>query len=135
MPSEVRRMLTNLFALMLVTVPAADPKIVPLWGEQIPGPKSSDPGNVPTLTIHQAPSDRANGCAVVVCPGGGYSGRAVDHEGKQVAEWLNQRGVHAFVLKYRTVSESKIAAPLHPGPMLDVQRAIRTVRSHARNYG
>lgn len=128
-------MLTNMLALMLATTPAADPKTVPLWGEQIPGPKSSEPGNIPALTIYQAPSDRANGCAVVVCPGGGYSGRAVDHEGKQVADWLNQRGVHAFVLKYRTVNESKIAAPLHPGPMLDVQRAIRTVRSSARNYG
>jgi acetyl esterase/lipase len=71
---------------------------------------------------------------VVVCPGGGYSGRATDHEGKQIADWLNARGVHAFILKYRTVGESKIDPPLEPGPMLDVQRAIRIVRATAKDY-
>jgi acetyl esterase/lipase len=72
---------------------------------------------------------------VVVCPGGGYSGRATDHEGKQIVEWLNARGVGAAVLKYRTASESKIDPPLEPGPMLDVQRAIRTVRAKAKDWG
>src|SRR5437660_708592 len=110
MPPEAKRMLTNLFALLLATAPTADPTTVPLWGEQVPGPTSSDPTNVPTLTIRLAANERANGCAVVICPGGGYSGRAVDHEGTQVADWLNERGVHAFILKYRTVNESKIAA-------------------------
>jgi acetyl esterase/lipase len=128
-------MLTNLLALMLSITSAAGPTTVPLWGQQIPGPNSSDPENIPTLTIHLAPSDRATGSGVVICPGGGYSGRAVDHEGTQVANWLNQRGVHAFILKYRTVNESKIAAPTHPGPMFDVHRAIRTVRSKAKEYG
>ena len=90
---------------------------------------------MPTLTIHLADKEKANGTAVVVCPGGGYSGRATDHEGKQIADWLNARGVHAFILKYRTVGESKIPAPLHPGPMLDVQHAIRTVRANAKEYG
>src|SRR5947209_14674917 len=124
MQPEAERMLTTLCALLLTAAPAADPVSVPLWGEQVPGPKSADPNNVPTLTTLLAPADKATGCAVVVCPGGGYSGRATDHEGQQVADWLNRRGVHAFILKYRTVNESKVAAPLHPGPMLDVQRAI-----------
>lgn len=74
---------------------------------------------------------KATGAAVVVCPGGGYSGRAVGHEGRDIAEWLNARGVAAFVLKYRTANESKIKPPLQPGPMLDVQRAVRTVRAKA----
>lgn len=119
--------------LMLSLLIGAEPKTVPLWGDKIPGPNSSDPQNVPTLTIHLA--DKPNGTAVVVCPGGGYSGRATDHEGKQIADWLNERGIHAFILKYRTVGESKIAAPLHPGPMLDVQRAIRSVRTTAKGAG
>jgi acetyl esterase/lipase len=105
-----------------------------LWGAMIPGPASQDPKNVPTLVVALAPKEKANGTAVVVCPGGGYSGRATDHEGKQIAEWLNQRGVSAFILKYRTVGESKIPAPLEPGPMLDVQRAIRHVRAKAKMF-
>ncbi|MCE9531745.1 MAG: alpha/beta hydrolase [Planctomycetes bacterium] len=125
--------LTLLCAMML----GADPTTVNLWGEgdKIPGPVSKDPKNVPTLTFYPADKDYATGTAVVVCPGGGYSGRATNHEGTQIAEWLNKRGVTAVILKYRTVGESKIDAPLHPGPMLDVQRAIRTVRSKAKDLG
>jgi acetyl esterase/lipase len=125
----------NALSLLGTLMLAAQPAAADLWGEAIPGPVSSDPKNVPTLTIWLADVAKANGCAVVVCPGGGYSGRATDHEGKQIAEWLNARGVHAFVLKYRTVNESKISPPLQPGPMLDVRRAIRTVRARAKEYG
>ncbi len=120
---------TALVALALAFPPA--PEILPLWPKEIPGPKSADAGNVPTLTVHLADPAKATGAAVVVCPGGGYSGRALDHEGKQIVEWLNERGVAAYLLKYRTVNESKVKAPLHPGPMLDVQQAIRIVRSRA----
>jgi acetyl esterase/lipase len=122
-----------MFILFLAAMIAAEPTEVPLWGEKIPGPTSKDPKNVPTLTIRLA--EKPNGTAVVVCPGGGYSGRATDHEGKQIADWLNARGVHAFILKYRTANESQIVGPLHPGPMLDVQRAIQTVRAKAKDHG
>lgn len=118
-----------LFALVLAAAP--EPTPVPLWGDTIPGPTSSEKGNVPTLTAYLPPADKATGAAVVVCPGGGYSGRATGHEGKEIADWLTARGVAAFVLKYRTVNESKVKAPLQPGPMLDVKRAIRTVRAKA----
>lgn len=122
--------------LLLAAVLAAEPPAeFPLWGDKIPGPTSQDPKNVPTLTPRPAPADKATGTAVVVCPGGGYSGRATDHEGKQIAEWLNERGVHAFILKYRTANESKVTPPIEPGPMLDVQRAIRTVRARAKEWG
>jgi acetyl esterase/lipase len=121
--------------LLLSVLVAADPAETPLWGDKIPGPTSSDPKNIPTLTAHLSPADKATGTAVVVCPGGGYSGRATDHEGKQIADWLNARGAHAFVLKYRTANESKVKPPIEPGPMLDVQRAIRTVRAKAKDWG
>jgi acetyl esterase/lipase len=121
--------------LLLAALLAADPAEVPLWGDKIPGPTSTDPKIVPTLTVRPAPADKAVGTAVVVCPGGGYSGRATDHEGKQIADWLNARGVHAFILKYRTANESKVKPPIEPGPMLDVQRAIRTVRAKAKDWG
>jgi acetyl esterase/lipase len=121
--------------LLLAALLGADPVESPLWGEKIPGPTSKDPKNVPTLTVWPAPADKATGTAVVVCPGGGYSVRTTDHEGKQIAEWLTDRGITAFILKYRTVGESKIDPPLEPGPMFDVQRAIRTVRAKAKEYG
>ena len=120
--------------LLLSILIAAEPKEIPLWGEKIPGPTSKDPKNVPMLTVHLAPQDKFIPVAVVVCPGGGYSGRATDHEGKQIVAWLNERGINAFVLKYRTATESQITPPLEPGPMLDVQRAIRIVRSKAADY-
>ena len=109
--------------------------LIPLWTDTIPGPKSNDPKNIPTLSIHLAPKELANGTAVVVCPGGGYAGRATEHEGKDIIKWLNKRGIHACELKYRTVGESKIAPPLAPGPMLDVQRALRIVRFRAKEMG
>ena len=121
--------------LLLAVLVGADPVESPLWGDKIPGPISKDPKNVLTLTVWVAPTDKATGTAVVVCPGGGYSSRAIDHEGKQIAEWLNARGVTAFILKYRTANESKIDPPIEPGPMLDVQRAIRTVRAKAKDHG
>ncbi|HEX3152752.1 MAG TPA: alpha/beta hydrolase [Gemmataceae bacterium] len=123
-----------LSTLFLATLIAADPVPMPIWGDKIPGPTSKDPKNIPTLTPHLIPTYSALPPAVVVCPGGGYSGRATDHEGKQIVEWLNARGIHAFVLKYRTANESQITPPLEPGPMLDVQRAIRMVRAKAKDW-
>lgn len=65
---------------------------------------------------------------VVVLPGGGYTMRA-DHEGEPVAKWLNSLGISAFVLHYR------VAPYQHPSPLIDVQRAIRTIRFHSKEWG
>jgi acetyl esterase/lipase len=73
---------------------------------------------------------KAVGTAVVVCPGGGYGFLAVDHEGKQIAEWLNAHGVAAFVLKYRIAPRYR-----HPAPLQDAQRALRYVRANAADFG
>jgi len=74
--------------------------------------------------------DRRNGTSVVICPGGGYGGLAIDHEGHDVAKWFAERGIAAFVLKYRCGS----AAFRHPIPLGDVQRAIRLVRNRAHQW-
>ncbi|GAB4232685.1 MAG: alpha/beta hydrolase [Acidobacteriota bacterium] len=84
---------------------------------------------IPTLTVFLPPRDRATGTAVVICLGGGYWLLAVDHEGYEVARWLNSLGVAAFVLKYRHRHFR------HPVPMWDAQRAIRTVRARAEEWG
>jgi acetyl esterase/lipase len=137
-PPPARDLRMHALPLLCSLLMGADPAptTINLYGNKVPpGPVSKDPANVPNLTIQLAPKDMANGCAVVVCPGGGYSGRATGHEGKEIAEWLNKRGIHAFILKYRTVGESIIMPPLEPGPMLDVQRALRIVRARAKEFG
>ncbi len=92
---------------------------LPLW----PAGTSPSDGEIPTLTPFLLPSTEATG-TVVVCPGGGYRGRAA-HEGAPVARWLNSLGIAAFVLDYR------VAPNRHPIPLADAQRAIRTVRHNA----
>jgi acetyl esterase/lipase len=112
----------------------AEPTPEPLWSGPAPASVGDPAANRPTLTAYLPARDRAGGTGVVVCPGGGYGALAIDHEGKQVAQWLNDRGVAAFVLRYR-IAGPKRPPPLHPAPMLDVQRALRTVRSKATEYG
>jgi acetyl esterase/lipase len=127
-------MLTAVLAVGLAAL-TADPQPTPLW-PHVPPATVGDPNeNRPTLTAYLPPPDKAVGTAVIVCPGGGYGALAVDHEGKQPAEWLNARGVAAYVLRYRIAIKDKRPAPLHPAPMLDVQRAIRTVRASAKQHG
>jgi acetyl esterase/lipase len=127
-------MLTVLMTLSLTAIPAVDPQPIPLWPGPAPASVGDPAANQPNLTAYLPPADKAVGTAVVVCPGGGYGALAVDHEGKQVAAWLNERGVAAFILRYR-IATPKRPAPLYPAPMLDVQRAIRTVRANAKEYG
>lgn len=122
---------TLMAAAMLGVDPLGGLEHIRLWEGEAPASVGSPDKNVPTLTPFLP--DKPNGTAVIVCPGGGYVMHAVGHEGKAVAEWLNQRGVTAFVLKYRIVQYDR-PAPLHPAPLLDVQRAIRWVRAHASKY-
>lgn len=85
-----------------------------------------------TLTVYEAPKSIANGCAVIICPGGGYNILAWPKEGLEVAEWFNSIGVTAFVLKYRV--PRRIPDRIHWEPMQDVQRAIRFVRHRADQW-
>lgn len=100
-----------------------------LWPKGAPGAKTQEPADKPTLTIHLPPAGKANGCGIVICPGGGYGFLALDHEGKQVAEWLNSIGVAAYILSYRIAPRYR-----HPAPLDDVRRALRTVRSRAAEW-
>jgi len=84
----------------------------------------------PELTPYLAEKSKASGSAVVVCPGGGYGALAMDHEGVQIARWLNSMGVHAFVLKYRLGPRHK-----HPAMLDDVSEAFRIVRRRAGEWG
>jgi acetyl esterase/lipase len=102
------------------------PRTELLWPEGAPGAVGSEDVDKPSLTSYLPDPAAAAGTAIVVCPGGGYRNLAMDHEGKQVAEWLNSLGVAAFVLKYRLGPRYH-----HPAMMQDVQRAIQMVRKRA----
>lgn len=101
-----------------------------LWPDGAPGAKGDADADKPSLTLWLAPKDKANGAAVVICPGGAYHHLAVGHEGRDVAAWLNSLGVAGFMLKYRLGTRYR-----HPAMIQDAQRAVRTVRARAAALG
>ncbi|MHC4753482.1 MAG: alpha/beta hydrolase, partial [Planctomycetota bacterium] len=103
-----------------------------LWPNGAPGAKGDKGGDKPTLTIYLPAKEKATGASVVICPGGGYGHLAMDHEGHQIAQWLNSLGVAGFILKYRHSNSG--AGYGHPAPLQDAQRAIRMVRSRAQQW-
>jgi acetyl esterase/lipase len=105
-------------------------RTVRLWPGDAPEAKGKTCEDTPTLTIFEPQQGTANGSAVVVLPGGAYSGLAGNLEGRQVADWFTVRGFRAFVLSYRLSSHGYLL----PVPLLDARRAIQTVRGRARDY-
>jgi predicted amidohydrolase/acetyl esterase/lipase len=90
----------------------------------------------PTISVFQPDAARKTGVAIVICPGGGYWNLAWDKEGEEVAARLNTLGITGIVLKYRVPRRPGEPEPLPaPGPLLDAQRAIRLVRSRAKEWG
>lgn len=83
----------------------------------------------PILTVYPVPATASNNrhAGVVICPGGGYKILAIDLEGYEIAQWLNRLGYTAFVLQYRVPQKEQ-------GALQDVQRAIRIVRSRAKEW-
>ncbi len=114
-------------------VPAADlalphGEIEYLWPAGAPGAVGSEEQDKPHLEIFGA-SGPGQHTAVVVCPGGGYKNLAYEKEGTRIAEWLNLRGITAFVLTYRLSPRY-----YYPAPILDGYRSVRWVRSHAQQF-
>jgi acetyl esterase/lipase len=109
---------------------AAEPHRLALWGNGAPGEPATKAEDEPALFLYRPARAAATKTAVVVCPGGGYAHLAMDHEGEQIATWLNSFGVTACVLKYR----HSASGHRHPVPMRDGQRAIRTVRARASEW-
>jgi acetyl esterase/lipase len=101
-----------------------------LWAAGAPAAIGNEDADRPSLTLYPAPANSAVPTGVIVFPGGGYGALAMDHEGDQIARWLNSLGISAFVLQYRIAPRYH-----HPAPLLDAQRAIRFVRAHAADYG
>ena len=149
------RLLAAAFLASAALAQAATEQIA-LWPDSAPGEKGGLPaeadtskpgeglvagkplirlGNVthPTITIFSPPAEKANGAAVLVCPGGGYHILAMDLEGTEVCEWLNSLGVTAVLLKYRVPTRPGL--PRHAPALQDAQRAMGIIRHRAVGWG
>ena len=110
-------------------LPIQDGQVLPLWNGAAPGALGTADADVPSITVYLPRRMAPDTPAMIVCPGGGYSALASNHEGRQVASYLNSLGMAAFVLRYRLGPRYH-----HPIELGDAQRAIRTVRSHAGDW-
>lgn len=111
-------------------LPIRDTQTIPLWAGAAPGALGTSEADIPSLTAYLPLGRSTSGMtAVIVLPGGGYQNLAMNHEGRQVANYLNSAGIAAFVLQYRLGPRYH-----HPVEMEDAQRAIRMVRSHAAEW-
>jgi len=123
---------------------------IKLWPDGIPG-SITDPSYVekittvdgritrcervvnPDLSVFLPAPDKANGAAVLICPGGGYGALAFDHEGNAIAKWLNDNGIAGIILKYRLPSD-QIMKDKSTGPLQDAQEAMRVIRRNASDW-
>jgi acetyl esterase/lipase len=135
--------------LAVLLLPAAfaqgGPQVIPLWPKGAPGfesrrdiPEEAKDYwvrsiNNPSITVFPAPRSKANGCAIVVAPGGGFRELVFDAEGIQAASYLNSIGVTVFVLKYRLPKEKDSPYTLD-NVRQDAYRALRIVRSRAAEF-
>ncbi len=149
----LKHMWIILTAVLTLTLPAlaapAPQAVIPVW-PHLPVPlaqrvvkSTANPGQFgrvinppvlwPTLTEYLAPKSKANGCAVISCPGGGYGVLCVHWEGTDVARWLNSIGVSCFVLTYR-LPNGKLPPGGVPWPLQDVRRSVQIVRANAQRW-
>src|SRR6266542_1872488 len=119
-------MASGVTAQPLPPLPIQDGQVISLWSGAAPGALGTGDTDIPVVTAYLPRPVAANTPAVVICPGGSYRALASNHEGRQVASYLNSLGLAAFVLRYRLGPRYH-----HPIELGDAQRAIRLLRSHA----
>ncbi len=125
--------------LSAITLPsiAAEPapEVLRLWAGDAPLAGGSEPIDIPSIHLYRAES-KSRTAGVVILPGGGYGHLAMDHEGAQIAKWFNDMGITAAVCVYRHHGGGGNGGKgyNHPVPMLDAQRAIRTLRAGADRW-
>ncbi len=129
-----RRLLPGVaFVAVILTLVAADLQAASPNGEKLslwPGRAPVGEGKFeaanPSITFY--PASKPNGAAMVICPGGGYGFLALEPEGRGIAKWLNRHGIAGIVLEYRFPQGRSFV------PLLDAQRAIRTVRANTARW-
>jgi acetyl esterase/lipase len=141
-------MAIGLSALSLQSM--AQNEVLPLWPEgKVPNAKTNTVEEksvtaadgilrisgvtVPTITAFIVPKEKATGAAVMICPGGGYGILAASHEGSDLAKWFNERGISAFVLKYR-LPDAKAMTHQHEVPLMDAMQGMKLIRQSSRKW-
>jgi len=121
--------ITVLLATVCATTARAsdNPERIALWNGKAPAGEEKFVEADAFITVHHPA--KTNGASVVICPGGGYGGLVTGPEGHGIAKWLNQHGITGIVLEYRLPRGNRFV------PLLDAQRAIRTVRAKAKDWG
>jgi acetyl esterase/lipase len=117
--------ITTVHAQQAPPLPISDGQVVRLWEGAAPGAQGSDEIDIPVLTVYLPRVMQARTAAIVVCPGGAYRVLASNHEGRQVAAYLNSLGIAAFVLRYRL-------GPKYHHP---IESATRSARSGCCAHG
>ena len=113
--------LVILIAPSLVAAPK--PERIALWNNRAPIGEGKFKEEDAWITVHRP--IKANGTAAIICPGGGYGGLVMGAEGHGIAAWLNRHGITGVVLQYRLPKGRSFV------PLLDAQRALRTIRFNA----
>jgi endo-1,4-beta-xylanase len=147
----VFRVLAIVVALAVSFSAAERPLEVPLWPGGAPGSEGKPMKEVvttsasgelsvsgvhnPSITPYLPAKDKATGLAILVIPGGGHRVLAITHEGYNVAEWLRERGIAAFVLKHRLAREAGSTYKIDVESFADTTRALRLIRSRAADWG
>ncbi len=108
---------------------AQNPEVVDLYESSSSELSNTADEDVPKLTVYLPEASSQKTPAIIICPGGGYSGLAMDHEGHQVAKWLNSLGIAGIIVNYRR----GIPHP-HPTPIFDATNAIAMTRLHADQW-
>ena len=125
----IRIVLVSVLLSMASGQALQDSQTLPLWSGAAPGAQGTEDRDVPTITAYLPRGTPQAMTAVIICPGGSYTNLAMNHEGRQVANYLNSMGIAGFVLKYRLGPRYH-----HPVEIGDAQRAIRMLRSHAAEW-
>lgn len=137
----------SLVFLFLFPLALCAQKVVPLWKNGAPGfeNRRNEPEQAkdywvknihnPSLTVFLPPKEKANGAAVVICPGGGHRLLVFNAEGVDPAKFLNNLGVAVFVLKYRLGRDTLSPYKIEVHAKQDGFRAMRLVRSRAAEFG
>lgn len=143
---KLNQLLLVTFLLPATLLAADEPQVIHLWPNGAPGfeNRRDEPElakdywvrniNNPSITIFLPPKEKANGTAVLICPGGGFRELVYNAEGVEPARYLNNLGIAAFVLKYRLPRETNSPYSLKAQPREDGDRAMRLIRSHAAEW-
>jgi len=142
-----RILILSIPIMLLSTLSFGQDFTIPIWSADIPNSQVSDEKldygdrdivwmtgvQTPDIAVFLPTEKTATGQGVLICPGGGYAGLAYDWEGTDIAKWLNSKGIAGFVLKYRLPISKSVVTP-NDAPLMDAQRAMRVIRSHAEEW-